>query len=53
MTYVHRIKPKGLHFTLISLVRFTIQKDPICRRNKVDENNTNRLQLQLGNSLQL
>jgi capsule polysaccharide export protein KpsE/RkpR len=31
MTYIHRIKPKGLYYTLISLDKFTIQMIPICR----------------------
>jgi hypothetical protein len=29
MTYVHRIKPKELHFTLVFLDQFTIQMIPI------------------------
>jgi hypothetical protein len=31
MTYVHKIKPKVLHFTLISLDEFTIQMIHIYR----------------------
>jgi hypothetical protein len=34
-------------------VMFIIYQTPIYKRIKLDENNTNKLQLQLGNSLQL
>jgi hypothetical protein len=32
MTYVYKIKPNGLHYTLISLDEFTIREAPIYRR---------------------
>jgi hypothetical protein len=37
MTYVHRRKPKALHYTLISLHLVTIHETPIYRRIVVDK----------------